>query len=237
MVGRAGAAPGIRQCQQQIALEGGPVAIARSEDGQRPLVVICRLLERELRQCAIARAAGVADRLAGVGDLRRVQPMMRQLVDARLRVRPGQLFQGFADAAVQPRPARRAQFIVQRRANQRVAEGEAINRTGELRDQRRGAGLVEGIQDRVFAAVGNARLQWQVELPSDHRRQVEYFVRLVRKAIQAAPDHVLDALRNAEGCDIALEGPPVPLLEDGARLAQMAQDLADEEGTAFGLVV
>jgi hypothetical protein len=50
MVGRAGAAPGIRQCQQQIALERGPVAIARSEDGQRPLVVSCRLLERELRR-------------------------------------------------------------------------------------------------------------------------------------------------------------------------------------------
>jgi multiple sugar transport system permease protein len=35
---------------------------------------------------------------------------------------------------------------------------------------------------------------------------VQHLVRLFREAIQAAPDHVLDALRNAEGCDIALFG-------------------------------
>src|SRR6185295_11903877 len=96
------------------------------------------------------------------------------------------------------------------------------------------AGLVEGVQDCVFTAVGHARQQWEVELPADHGRQVEDLVRLLRQAIQAPADRLLDPLGNAEAGDVALVGPAVALLEDRARLTQMAENLADEERAALG---
>ena len=90
------------------------VLIARLEHGEGALEVGRRLLEGEVCKRPLAGLACIADRLRLIAHLRRREPEVRQLVDARLRIPAGQLLQRFADAAVQTRPARRAQFVVER---------------------------------------------------------------------------------------------------------------------------
>jgi hypothetical protein len=95
-----GAVPSHTEGDQQIAAQLLVGAVVRHEHGQRALVVCGRLLEGEVRERAVAGLARVADRLRLVAHLRRREPVMCQLVDARLRLPAAQLLQRFTDAAM-----------------------------------------------------------------------------------------------------------------------------------------
>ena len=78
----------------------------RIQHGQRPLEMRGRFLERQVRQRAVPRLPRVTDRLAGVGNLRGIQPMVGQLVDARSR--RGAVSSSSASPTLRCRRARRA---------------------------------------------------------------------------------------------------------------------------------
>lgn len=233
----AGPPPGVAAGDEQIAAQRFAFPVARLEDAERALVVPGRLLEGQICQRLVPGLARVADRLGHVGDLRRGEPVVGQFVDARLRGGARQVFQRLSHPAMQARAARRAQLFVQCGADQCVAEGKAIRRARYLSDQGCRGRFLERVEHGVLGTVGDPRQQRHVELAPDHGRQLQHLVGRFREPAQPPADHFLDALGDAQAGDVAPVGPAIPLPEDRARLAEMAEDLADEERAALGLVM
>src|SRR5262245_56043006 len=154
---------------------------------------------------------------------------MGQLFDPGPRLRLHELLQRLADPAVEPRPPRRAQLLVERRPDERVAERELRGATAHLAHQGCGRRLVEGVEDRVLARLGYLRQQRHVELAADHGGQAEHTARSLREPAEPPPDHLTHALGDTKALDRAAVRPAPALLKEHARLAEMPQNLADEE--------
>ena len=137
------------------------------------------------------------------------------------------------DLLVAAGPAGDAHLLVQRRAHQGV--GEAPTAHAGLEHEMGGDGGVEGVEHGVFLEAAHAQQQLEVEVGTDHRRDREDLVGVVGQAAQAATDHVAHPFGDGDLVDVEVARPAPVALEDGARLDEAAQHLADEEGVALGL--
>ena len=136
-----------------------------------------------------------------------------------------------ADARVQPRAAQRREAVVERRAHQRVGEGVAADAAVDLAQHAGAHRLVER-RDEVVPRQRPERLeQPEVDLAPDHRRDLDRLARRRRQPPQAPRGDPAHALGHPGLLEVDRA------LEAARRVAQVAQDLLDEERVALGLAV
>ena len=122
---------GIAQREQQpapgLVLPGRP---GQAEGGQGHLEQPGRLFVGQERQRAVPGALGVADRLAGVADRRRLEEMAGQLGQVRVQVLPVKRLQGLAGLLMQPKALAGRDALIQGVADQHMGEPETAGRAG-----------------------------------------------------------------------------------------------------------
>ena len=102
----------------------------------------------------VACPARVVDRLVEVDRLRGAEPVARELADSQTGPVAAELLERLRDLAVRPRPAGRAELLVERVLDERVREVVATRRIGELAHQRRRGGRVKDVEQIVLGASG-----------------------------------------------------------------------------------
>ncbi len=144
-----------------------------------------------------------------------------------------QRLEGLSHPAVQLDPSGRAEFVVDRVADEGVDEGEPAGSALDLPHQSGLARLGQCLDHRGAVQGGQGAEHGHVELAADHRPQREQPVDGLGQAGEAAPDHLPYAVRNPG--DFSPERPPVSLLDQLARFDEVPQELAHEERAAVGL--
>jgi len=160
----------------------------------------------------------------------RLNEVMGKIRQRRLAASFAELLEGFADAPVQARPARRRQFIVERLAHQRVGEGEPFLRTRYRSDRMRADCLVDHVQQRIFIGALEHREKRKIEIATDNRRHRHHAAACVSQPGQAVTDDVFDTLRHTD-CGQALD---VSKHTECSGSDQMTDDFADEQAIAAG---
>ena len=174
------------------------------------------------------------DRALGPLDRRGEREVVRELGQVGVGVGPVQRGERLADAAVQPRAAQLGDAVVERGPHQRVGERVAPDRAG-LAQHARVDGLLERGDERVaggaVAAGRDALEQLEVELAADHRAHHHGLGGVLAQPPQAARGHLAHAVGHARLGERHLGPEPLALL------AQVADDLLDEERVALRLAV
>ena len=146
-------------------------------------------------------------------------------------------FESLGYPAMQTHPPGGAELVVEGVADERVREAEAPRRQCELAHQSRGDGRLEGFEVLVFGRAAHVAQHGQVEVAADDRGHGQGALGGLGQAGDAAPDDLAHADGNAQVGDVADIGPAAVLFKHGARLGEVAQELAHEEGAAVGLAV
>ena len=184
-------------------------------------------------ELAIGAARGgecVVDRALGLLDRRRLREVVGQLRQVGIEVGAAQALDRLADASVQPRPAQLREPVVQGRAHERVREGVAADTPRLAQDPGLDA-LLERADQRFLLERRDRMQHVVVELAADHRRHRERLARLRVEPPQAPRCHLAHAVRDAR------LGERDVGLQCVVALAQVADDLLDEERIAVGLAV
>ena len=179
---------------------------------------------------------GVAGGVDGSCDLAaraRLGPVVGELTGPGEVVLGSQLLERLGRLAVEAGPASGRQLLVQRRAHQRVRE--PVTADARLLDQVGGDGGVEAVEHVVLVEPGHHGEHVEVEARTDHRARLEDPLGLVRQHRQTAADHVPHPFGQNEALDA--RHPGAVALGDRSRLAEVAEDLADEERVPGRLLV
>jgi hypothetical protein len=153
----------------------------------------------------------------GAADLAGREVVVRELGGPRAGA-----LERLAGAQVQPHAAARGRPLVERLADERVAEREVVDLARVLRRQAGAQRLLDAVEDLAGRPVDHRLDVLEPEVAPEHRRGGQRLDRDGRQPRQPSQDDVLDALRHAW-----LVG----------RLGEAAQRLLDEERVAAGLLV
>ena len=198
---------------------------------QRAAIVLGRLLPCQQAVGAAAGGEREVDRARRAVDRRGAGEVARELRQPGVEILLVAGEDRLADARVQPRAAQGGEAVVERRAHQRVGEGVAADAAVDLAQHAGAHRLVER-RDEVVPRQRPERLeQPEVDLAPDHRRDLDRLARRRRQPPQPPrgdPAHALGHPGLLEVDDA---------LEAALRVAQVAQDLLDEERVALGLAV
>ena len=149
----------------------------------------------------------------------------------------GELLERLGDPAVQARPPRGAEVLVQRVADQQVVEGEAAGRSRHRHDHGGALGAVEHVRDPLVVELGDAGEQPGVELAPDHRRRLQHGEGLGAEGCCARDDQLTQRRRRSQ------RGAPAAALErrrrggDLVAAAEATDHLGHEQRVAVGLPV
>ena len=142
----------LAQAQQQAAALRRVLGEVLLLQVQRQPVQAHGLLEGEQLRRMLGRASGIVQRLRG-GARPGLAEVVGQLRQRHRVVGAMALLQQLADAQVQPRAAQAQHLVVQRLADQRVAEAELVALRHRF-DQVHGQRLFERVEHLVFRLVG-----------------------------------------------------------------------------------
>ena len=232
LVALASTHPGATEREQQIAARPRVGHLLQVEHLERALVVPGGFLVGEELRRAGPRAAGIVDRLPHVAALGGLDEVVGQLRQVRLRVRPVEALQHLRHLAVEPHSTGGLELVVERLPDEPVREGVSARAARQLEDDAGGHRLVEHLQHPVLRETAHARERIEPELAPEHRGNGQHPVALRREAIEAPPDHLAHALRNADaprGHAVGVLQPPIA--------DEQPHDLVHEEGIALGLAV
>ena len=151
-------------------LLGGRVECER---GERELVEPSRLLVAQQLGCLVAGPPRKVDRLGCVTSGRCEHEVMRELGEVRLGVSGVEILEGFSRAPMQRNPTRRRETVVERVADERVCEAQTSASPRHVRDDPRGDGLVEDVQQLLGGPSAEPFERVEAELPSEHRGERE----------------------------------------------------------------
>ena len=190
------------------------------------------LLVREQMRCALAGQPCVGGGALGVADRQRLEEMVRELGEVRLRVIGVELLERRCDPAVQREAATRAQLVVQGVANQGVREAQAPGSARHVDDDARRGRLVEQLEDVPAGAFAHPLERIDPELATEDRRHDQELVAILREVAETPADRLPHPLGNG--------GPPRCKVAAGrqpALLREQPDDLVEEQRVAVGLRV
>ena len=148
----------------------------------------------------------------------------------RLGVSGVERLEHFGDAQVEPPPVGGRDLLVQRVADQSVAEAKAAEGARKVLDDAGGDRLVENAEKPVDTrVVGRAFEGDEAELAPEDRSEGEHAPALAGEGSQPAADRLADGLRD--------RGPVRGLRSETPLERQQPDDLQDEEWVALGLGV
>jgi hypothetical protein len=137
-----------------------------------------------------ARGTRVVHRLIGDAGGRGLAVVVGQLGIRRT----GTLDERIRDLTMEPDPTVGAELVEQGRTHQRVREGHPSEPALDLVDEPSGQGLVEPVDGLVIRATDHRGDDIGIELASDHRRDAQDPVHVLRETRQATSDDVAHAL-------------------------------------------
>ncbi len=214
----AAAQEGLAADEEHVGAQRAAAGVERLEGGRRGGGGV---LVGELRHAVARGAERDVDRGRRVAARRGREPVGRELAEAR-RVVPVERLERVGDRAVQPHAPGEAQLLVDRLADERVGEAVAAGPRAVLADELRCGRLLDGLEDVDARERVEALEQGEVEVAPDDGGGLQRAVRAVAQARQAAAEHLAHALRDPRA---------------RARLAEVADDLLEEERVARGLLV
>ena len=175
---------------------------------------------------------GVADRLAGAADRRRLEEMAGQLGQVRVQVLLVKLLQGLTGLLVQPKAPAGRDAVIQGVADQRVAEPQQAGRAGNRGHQPGGDARVQDVQQLARRESGKLFQRGQRELAPEHRRQAEYPAAWLWQARRPPPDDRADPFRDGQRQPRRVDGPLQAALG-----GQQPGHLPHEQRVALGAAV
>src|SRR2546428_9581100 len=95
---------------------------------------------------AVTCTNGVVDRLIRGPARCSLHEVIRQVCERRIRVTLRELFDGFADAAMEPHASCGRQFFIQRFTNERMHEAEPADSSWRLSDKLRSHAFLDPIE-------------------------------------------------------------------------------------------
>ena len=163
-----------------------------------------------------------------------LRPVIRQLPCARSRIRTEVAGERLRDAAMQSRTACCREVVVQRVLDERVREREAPGR--DFFEQRVFDGGFQAVEGRIGFELEEFRQEFEIEVSPDDGGVLERTAGSVAEPGDAPADHLAHAHRKPLRAEVGRRDPSAFGLCDGADFGEVAQDLADEEGIALGLM-
>ena len=211
----------------------GPiVGLIRVDCLQREIVEVHDLVVGDACPGFPGRAQCVLECLPGDARCGGFREVVRELSGRGVAPR----FQGQTDLAVEPYPAGRAQLLDERGPHEGMGEAHATWHVGDLFDEPRPDRELDVPEHDVLRRPGHLGDEIDRELPTDDRGRAQRGVRVFREPRQPATHHVADAFGDPDLLERRHRPHPVAVaLDDHARLHEMQEHLAHEEGVPLGL--
>ena len=223
--------PRLAETEQEIATHRLVTGSGELERVQAECVEAACLLVGEQSDGPVTGPPGVIGRLAGFPARCGEEEMVSELCEMRPWIGRVKSLERLGGEAVERDPPRARQLLVESVADQGVREAEPPGRAGHLADDPCRHRLVEPFE-RLAGRQAAHRLEGaEAELAAEHACERQDSSAVLRQAAQPPPNHLANALRNAE----LLDGLPTSFLQ--FLLCQEADDLTHEEWVALGLLV
>ena len=140
-------------------------------------------------------------------------PMAGELTEPLAGLIAALLLERFCDPLVQPGATGTPEILIQRVLDERMGEREALGSLGALLQQRRRDRLIEQVEQPRLGKLEHREQQIEIEVTADDRGGAERRAGVRTQALHPPPDHLADALRQAQLGQVAQPGasarPPV----------------------------